>query len=147
MLSYFPWKVDGLMPLDKVMLRAWYSPRMAGGMTPFEALPVLADELVATCPRQGRRRPGARPVLLLHHRADARLCQRPGRRSGGRQALGQGHDEGIRFGRSEMSYFLGIAYLEGTTVQRDPTQAVRWLERAATMGNRGAQAKLGAFKQ
>ncbi|CAA9414788.1 MAG: hypothetical protein AVDCRST_MAG51-1639, partial [uncultured Ramlibacter sp.] len=26
-LSYFPWKVDGLLPLDKVMLRAWYSPR------------------------------------------------------------------------------------------------------------------------
>ncbi|MEO5669674.1 MAG: DUF2927 domain-containing protein, partial [Ramlibacter sp.] len=47
-LSYFPGKVDALTPLDKVMLRAWYSPRMAGGMTPFEALPVLADELVAT---------------------------------------------------------------------------------------------------
>ena len=25
-LSYFPTKVDGLLPLDKVMLRAWYSP-------------------------------------------------------------------------------------------------------------------------
>ena len=47
-LSYFPTRVDGLMPLDRVMLRAWYSPRMAGGMTPFEALPVLADELIAT---------------------------------------------------------------------------------------------------
>jgi TPR repeat protein len=45
-----------------------------------------------------------------------------------------------------MSYFLGIAYLEGATVQRDATEAVRWLERASAMGNRGAQAKLGAFK-
>jgi len=55
--------------------------------------------------------------------------------------------DGVRYGRSEMSYFLGIAYMEGTTVQRDATQAVRWLERASAMGNRGAQAKLGAFKQ
>ena len=46
-----------------------------------------------------------------------------------------------------MSYFLGIAYMEGATAPRDSTQAVRWLQRAATMGNRGAQAKLGAFKQ
>ena len=51
-LSYFPWKVNELMPLDKVMLRAWYSPRMTGGMTPFEALPILADELVATMPNR-----------------------------------------------------------------------------------------------
>ena len=47
-LSYFPWRVDGLLPLDRVMLRAWYSKRMIGGMTPFEALPVLADELIAS---------------------------------------------------------------------------------------------------
>ncbi len=46
-----------------------------------------------------------------------------------------------------MSYFLGIAYMEGATAPHDPTLAVRWLERAATMGNRGAQARLGAFKQ
>src|SRR5512140_3498323 len=52
-LSYFPWKIDGLLPLDRVMLRAWYSPHMAGGMTPFEALPVLADELIATMPNKG----------------------------------------------------------------------------------------------
>ena len=49
-LSYFPTKVDGLLPLDRVMLRGWYSPRMRGGMTPFEVLPVLADELVTSMP-------------------------------------------------------------------------------------------------
>src|SRR6185369_10659441 len=53
-LSYFPTRVDGLMPLDKAMLRAWYSPRMRGGMTPFEVLPVLADELVGTMPDKDR---------------------------------------------------------------------------------------------
>jgi hypothetical protein len=146
-LSYFPWKIDGLLPLDKVMLRAWYSPRMAGGMTPFEALPVLADELAAISPdkalaAQVRDQFFSSTISQMNAYANGQgdipaVVRRSGKAT----------SEGIRFGRSEMNYFLGIAYLEGTTVQRDATQAVRWLERAATMGNRGAQAKLGAFKQ
>jgi hypothetical protein len=145
-LSYFPWKIDGLLPLDKVMLRGWYSKRMAGGMTPFEALPVLADELVATVPdkaaaAQARDQFFAGTVQQMHAYANGQgdipvVIKRSGKAT----------PEGIRYGRGEMSYFLGIAYLEGVTVQRDAAQAVRWLERAATMGNRGAQAKLGAFR-
>jgi hypothetical protein len=146
-LSYFPWKVDELLPLDKVMLRAWYSPRMAGGMTPFEALPVLADELVATAPDKAqashvRDQFFAATVQQMHAYANGQgdvpaVVKRSGKAT----------TEGIRYGRAEMSYFLGIAYMEGATTARDSTQAVRWLERAATMGSRGAQAKLGAFRQ
>jgi hypothetical protein len=51
-LSYFGGKVDGLLPLDKAMLRAWYSPQVRGGMTPFEVLPVLADKLVDILPNK-----------------------------------------------------------------------------------------------
>jgi hypothetical protein len=146
-LSYFPWKIDGLLPLDKVMLRAWYSPRMTAGMTPFEALPVLSDELIATAPNraaatQARDEFFASTIQQMRSYANGQgdipaVVKRSGKTT----------SEGIRYGRGEMSYFLGIAYLEGTTVSRDATQAVRWLERAATMGNRGAQAKLGAFRQ
>jgi len=146
-LSYFPWKVDALMPLDKVMLRAWYSPRMTGGMTPFEALPILADELVTTMPNraaamQARDAFFATTLQQMHAYANGQgeipaIVKRSGKST----------PEGIRYGRGEMSYFLGIAYMEGVTAPRDSTLAVRWLERAATMGNRGAQAKLGAFKQ
>lgn len=146
-LSYFPWKIDGLLPLDRVMLRAWYSPRMAGGMTPFEALPVLAAELVATAPNkaaamQARDQFYIDTVQQMHAYANGQgdvpaVVKRSGKATA----------EGVRYGRGEMSYFLGIAYLEGATVARDAPQAVRWLERAATMGNRGAQAKLGAFRQ
>ena len=146
-LSYFPWKVDALMPLDKVMLRAWYSPRMTGGMTPFEALPILADELVATMPNRGAAMQArdaffATTLQQMHAYANGQgeipaIVKRSGKST----------PEGIRYGRGEMSYFLGIAYMEGVTAPRDSTLAVRWLERAATMGNRGAQAKLVAFKQ
>lgn len=145
-LSYFPWKIDGLLPLDKVMLRAWYSPRMTGGMTPFEALPILTDELIATSPNK--------PVATLaRDQFFASTVEQMRDYANGRgdvpavvKRSGKATTDGVRYGRSEMSYFLGIAYMEGATVSRDATQAVRWLERAATMGNRGAQAKLGAFR-
>lgn len=145
-LSYFPWKVDGLLPLDRVMLRAWYSSRMAGGMTPFEALPVLADQLIETAPDKAA-------AIKARDQFFAATVQQMNAYANGQGDIptvvkrsGKATTEGIRFGRSEMSYFLGLAYLEGVTVQRDASQAVRWLERAATMGNRGAQAKLGAFR-
>ena len=145
-LSYFPTKVDGLMPLDRVMLHAWYSPRTRGGMTPFEVLPVLADELVASMPEKDKERAATardqffRGVIeQMQTFADGQgdvpmIVKRSGKST----------QEGIRFGRMEMSYFLGIAYLEGATVPQDPNQAVRWLQRAANLGSRTAQARLGA---
>jgi hypothetical protein len=147
-LSYFPWKIDGLLPLDRVMLRAWYSPRMQGGMTPFEALPILADELVASVsPAQKQAAMKARDTFYV---STIREMHAYANGTGDVPSIvkrsGKSTPEGIRYGRAEMSYFLGIAYLEGATVSRDATEAVRWLERASAMGNRGAQAKLGAFK-
>lgn len=143
-LSYFPTRVDGLFPLDKAMLRAWYSPKMRGGMTPFEVLPVLADELVASMPDRekanaGRDRFFGRTIEQMQAFADGKgdvpvIVKRSGKST----------EEGIRFGRMEMSYFLGIAYLEGATVTQDPSQAVRWLQRAANLGSRTAAARLGA---
>jgi hypothetical protein len=143
-LSYFPSKVDGLLPLDKVMLHAWYSPKMRGGMTPFEVLPVLADELVASMPDKdkaaaARDRFFRSTIDQMQAFADGQgdvpmIVKRSGKST----------TEGIRFGRMEMSYFLGIAYLEGSTVPQDSTQAVRWLQRAANLGSRTAQARLGA---
>jgi hypothetical protein len=143
-LSYFATQVEGLLPLDKAMLRAWYSPRARGGMTPFELLPLLGDELVAVMPdketaKQARDRFLARTVNEMQAFAEGQgdvpmIVKRSGKSTA----------EGIRFGRMEMSYFLGLAYLEGRSVPQDPNQAVKWLQRAATLGSRPAQARLGA---
>jgi hypothetical protein len=143
-LSYFDAHVDALLPLDRAMLRAWYSPRVRGGMTPFEVLPVLADELVAISPdraaaRQARDRFLARTIQEMRAFADGQGDVPPIVRQSGKAS-----DAGVRFGRMEMSYFLGVAYQDGATVARDPGQAAHWLRRAATMGSRTAQARLGA---
>ncbi|MEY2619120.1 MAG: hypothetical protein RL522_2122 [Pseudomonadota bacterium] len=146
-LSYFPVKVDALMPLDQVMLRAWYSPRMRGGMSPFEALQVLADEWVATQAdradaSQTRDRFFATTLAQMHAYASGRgdipaIVKRSGKAT----------EEGIRAGRGEMSYFLGVAYLEGALVPAsDRAQARHWLEQAASAGNRSAQARLAGFR-
>jgi TPR repeat protein len=141
-LSYFPLKVDGLMPLDRVMLRAWYSPRMKGGMTPFEALPVLADELIATAPDK----PAAMQARDRFFAATIEQMQAYAQGRGDIPAIvkrsGKSTEDGVRHGRIEMSYFLGVAYFEGTTVQADPNLALRWFERAANAGNRRAQQRL-----
>ena len=145
-LSYFPWRVDGLMPLDRVMLRAWYSRKMVGGMTPFEALPVLADELVAsstdkTAAEQTRSRFFSTTVQQMQAYASGQgdipvVVKRSGKTT----------DDGIRAGRTEMSYFLGVAYQIGATTPQDSGQARHWLQLAASAGNSGAQARLGAFR-
>lgn len=145
-LSYFPWRVDGLLPLDRVMLRAWYSKRMQGGMTPFEALPVLADELVAAsadkaAAEQKRNRFFATTIQQMQAYASGQgdipvVVKRSGKST----------DDGVRHGRTEMSYFLGVAYQIGATTPQDPAQAMRWLEHAASAGSSPAQARLGSFR-
>lgn len=143
-LSYFPWRVDGLLPLDRVMLRAWYSPRMRGGMTPFEALPVLADELVNTQPDRVQ-------AAALRDVFFTTTIQQMQAYAGGQGDIpavvkrsGKSTDEGVRYGRREMSYFLGVAFMEGVSVPQDRLQAVRWFQQAANQGNRPAQQRLAA---
>jgi hypothetical protein len=141
-LSYFAKDVEKLQPLDKAMLRAWYSPRARGGMTPFELMPVLADELVRILPNKeqaqlARQRFFDTTIADMRAFADGRgdvpmIVKR----------CGKATDAGIRFGRMEVSYFLGVAYQEGAMVSRDPAQAAQWLQRAATLGSRSAQARL-----
>ena len=144
-LSYFPWRVDGLLPLDRVMLRAWYSPRMAAGMTPFEALPVLADELVATAPDRAL-------ALQLRDQFLHTAVQQSQAYASGHGDIpavikrsGKATGDGVRHGRREMSYFLGVAYQEGATVTPDPVQAMHWFQQAASQGNQPAQQRLGTL--
>ena len=143
-LSYFAPEVEGLTPLDKVMLRAWYSPRARGGMTPFEVLPILADELVALMPDPARARVARDRFLAQTVQEMQSFAEGGGDVPAIVKRSGKASELGVRQGRMEMSYFLGVAYLQGSAVQQDTGQGMRWLQRAAALGSRTAQARLGA---
>jgi hypothetical protein len=142
-LSYFPSKTDGLQPLDKAMLRAWYSPKTRGGMTPFELLPILADQLVAIMPDKEKARQATASFIGRTVEQMQAFANGQGDIPAIIKRSGKSSEAGIRYGRMEMSYFLGVAYLDGVTVPQDQVQATRWLQRAATLGSRTAQARLG----
>jgi TPR repeat protein len=142
-LSYFTRHTDGLLPLDKVMLKAWYSPRARGGMTPFEVMPILADQLVSVSRNKA-------VASTQRDRFMARTVEQMEAFAAGRGELpeilkrcGKLTDSGVKLGRMEMSYFLGVAYRQGASVARNDTHAARWLQRAGSLGSRSAQALLG----
>ena len=137
-------QVDGLTALDKVMLHAWYSPRTRPGVTPFEFLPVLADELVAVMPDKARAQQERDAFLTRTVRDMQAFAEGVGDAPAIIKACGKETPAGVAFGRMEMSYFLGVAFLEGKSVPQDATMAVKWLQQAANMGSRTAQARLGA---
>ena len=141
-LSYFPWRRDVLMDLDKVMLAAWYSPAMPRGATILEALAALTDA-VAAQPELGlpAEQAQARAKAFRDH-ARAQLEA---------LALGQGEVPSIvlRSGKAsgdhmaaakrQAAYFLAMAHLRGTGVPRDVAAATPWFARAAQMGHTAGQ--------
>ncbi len=143
-LSYFEHHDGGLTGLDKVMLRAWYSPRAKGGMTPFEVMPILADELVAAMPDKARARAERDRFLARIVGEMQAFAEGEGDVPAIVKRSGKSSDLGIRFGRMEMSFFLGVAYQQGVGVAQDVAQASRWLRRAASLGSRSAITLLGA---
>lgn len=144
-LSYFYQRVDALTELDTLMLKAWYSPQMRPGMTPLEAVGVLTGAVAdaAGAPEDARERrqrfmqetfasmeayasdKGEIPVVL--------------KRSGKASA------ESMRRGQTLMRFFLGMAYLRGQNLARDPARAADWFERAARDGLPAGQMVMGTL--
>lgn len=143
-LSYFTPHTHTLLPLDKAMLRAWYSPRARGGMTPFEVLPLLADELVNAMPDRKKAALARDRFLARTFTEMQAFAEGQGDVPAIVKRTGKSSDQGVRFGRMEMSYFLAVAYEQGTGVAKDATRAAGWLQRAANLGSRSALARLGA---
>jgi hypothetical protein len=141
-LNYFTTKIDDFTPTDRAMLRAWYSPRAKPGMTPFEFLPVLADQLVDSMPdkakaKQERNAFLARTVQQMEAFADGTSDAPEIIKDCGKETA-----IGLRYGRMEMSYFLGMAYVKGASVAQNVLRGQQWLQRAAGEGSKSAQASL-----
>jgi hypothetical protein len=143
-LSYFYQRVDAITDLDRLMLKAWYSPAMKPGMTPFEALVVLTDHVVldsagdSIARREAQQRFLQDTVLGMESFAGDQgevpvILKRSGKASG----------EFMRRGKTLIRYQLGLAHYRGTIVPRDHAVAAKWFERAARDGMASAQYSTG----
>jgi hypothetical protein len=146
-LSYFHQRADQLTDMDRLMLRAWYSPAMRAGMTPLEALPVLTDSVVAAAGPDN-----AGPARAAQRRFHAELVRQMEAFASGDGEVpvvikrsGTASAEMMAAGRHWMALFLGLAYARGGLVAQDHPQAVRWTERAAREGLAFAQWLAGDF--
>jgi TPR repeat protein len=141
-LSYFPYRRDRLMELDRLMLAAWYSPRLPPGSTPLAALVVLSDMVLA------RQDLGLPPDV-----GRERIAQFRQAKLREMEALAQGRGEVppilLRSGRAHVDYnaltqgryawHVGVAYLLGAGADRDPAIAAKWFAQGARQGFSPAQ--------
>ena len=141
-LSYFPYRRDEFMPLDQLMLKAWYEPSMAKGATPLEALVILTNAVskqtdLEISPDQALERTRAfnlRAVeqvkaLALGKGEVPSIIQRSGRAS----------TQHIDAARPLVAYFVALAYLRGTIVARDTATANNWFKVSAQYGYSAGQ--------
>ena len=144
-LSYFPYRRDEFMPLDQLMLKAWYDPAMPKGATPLEALVVLTGavskqtDLDVTTEQVTERTQAfnLRAVADLKALASGKgevptIVQRSGRAS----------TQHIEAARPLAAYFLAQAYSRGTIVKRDVVAATEWFRVSAKSGYSAGQLML-----
>ncbi len=143
-LSYFYQRADALTELDRLMVRAWYSPEMRAGMTPFEAVVVLTDALVASQgAEQDKARAAQRAFLDDTLRRMEAFADEQGEVPVILKRSGTASGEAITRGRMLIRYFLGLAYVNGTVVKADRRTSLQWFERAARDGFSPAQMAAG----
>ena len=145
-LSYFPYRRDTLMDLDKLMLAAWYSPAMPRAATPFEALVVLSEAVALQADlglpaSEAQSRAKAFTLATLKemesfaagHGDIPTIVKRSGRASGTH----------MNNARREIGFFVGMAYLRGTIAAQDASAAAQWFKRTAERGYLPAQIMWG----
>jgi hypothetical protein len=144
-LSYFPWRQDTLLDLDRLLLAVWYDHALPAGATPFEILWIggqhvarqSAIDMPAAQAEQRRRAHYAARLREMEDFARGQgdapmIVKRSGRAS-------PGH---IEDARQWMAYYVGLAYKSATGVAADPIEAHRWLASAARSGNTPAPREL-----
>jgi hypothetical protein len=144
-LSYFPYRRDTLMELDRLMLAAWYSPAMPKGATPLEALFVLS----AAVAKQGDLDVPADEVVKRTDAFNQRMVlqlQAMATGQGGIPSIvmrsGKASHDFIDRSQPIAAYFVGLAYLKGVIVSKDAPASTLWFERAAKKSYSPAQVML-----
>ncbi|WP_332775605.1 tetratricopeptide repeat protein [Polaromonas sp.] len=145
-LSYFPYRRDTLMDLDKLMLAAWYSPAMPRRATPFEALVVLS-EAVARQPDLGLPASEAQSRAKAFTLATLKEMESFASGTGEIPAIvkrsGKASSAYMDEARRAIGFFIGGAYLQGTIAAKDAPTAAQWFKRTAELGYLPAQIMWG----
>jgi hypothetical protein len=150
-LAYFAPPVrDALTPVDVLILKGWYSPRLMTGASPFEALLVMTDTVVEAV--EEPKRDDAR-------KAQSRFLAKTLKEME-RYALGEGEipaivlrsgwttEKATSIAQTQMGYIVGVAHLRGIGAPANREQARLWFERGAEKGSQPAKIMLErVFKQ
>ena len=141
-LSYFAPRSDVLMDLDRIMLKAWYSPEVSRGATPLETMAVLSKavarqtDLGLSADEASRRAKIFNQNKLLELQA---LASGQGEVPGIVIRSGKSNPEFIAKARPAAAYFVGVAYMQGVVTSRNDAESTAWFGRAARQGHSGAQ--------
>jgi len=130
------------------MLKAWYSPRMKAGATPFEALVGLTDAVIEATVEEPNR-DAARKAQAVFLRKTLHEMERYARGEGEVPAIvlrsGWATEKAMAAGQNLMAFSLGMAHLRGAGTPADRAQARSWFEYAAEKGSPGAKIMLERF--
>ena len=141
-LSYFPYRTDALMDLDRLMLAAWYSPAMQPGATPLEALAVLGEAVARQADLGLSTEEAVERAKAFNYRM---FLQMEAFANGGGEVpgivlrSGKASQEYIRNAQRNAEYYVGMAYLRGGVVSKDLAASSAWFRRSAQKGFRPAQ--------
>ena len=150
-LAYFQAPIrDKLTPMDVLILKAWYSPRLTPNASAFQALLVMTDavvDAVEEANREAARQAQAQFLEKTLHEME-------------RYALGQGEvpaivlrsgwatDKVMALAQTHMGFIVGVAHMRGIGTKADRDQARVWFERGAENGSQPAKIMLErVFKQ
>ena len=144
-LTYFG-RPSKLTEADLLILRSVYSSDIKPGMFPFLALAIIARRLVETIP-PGAERAEAEQAAQAFLRNTVKQMEDFAGGSGEPPVIllrsSRATSPGVARGRTEMQYYLGMAYSFGHIVEVDKKKGVEWLTKAAQADRAAAQYFLG----
>jgi hypothetical protein len=147
-LTYFNTRADKFLPFDEFLLKAWYSPKIKSGMTPFQTIEVLsqawADEFKVSRPDVNDvRREFLSKVMgdMANFAVGNGEVPRILIRSGMLVAAT------VSQARLDMHWLLGFSYQHGHTVNADLAKAEHWYASGAIRGNSPSMYLLGMLNE
>jgi hypothetical protein len=143
MLTYFARGTE-LTTVDKLLLKTIYSDAVTSGASPFAVLETLAQRIVdnAADADKNASRQAADMFLRNTIQAMENFANGTGEAPTVILRSGRATTQGMARGRTDIQYFLGLAYTHGHIVKADKDKALGWLQKAAAASHGGAAAQL-----